>query len=228
MRRPRDRVTTAPGAQLRPAQTDGRPVRPPTSREFQKLATRDALRTAAMRLFVERGFRNTTAEDIAAAAEVSRRTFFLHFTSKDEVLLGHIEEQLAMLRAELVVAPAALDPAARAGHAVTSLAASMQRRDGLLLQLDLLEQAPELLAVNLRQLTAFEDAIADAVRGWLRGESPRRLSAESEAFAELLGAVSIAALRAALNVWRRRRGRGSLDRLVAAQVRRLQGGLRAP
>lgn len=181
-----------------------------------------------MRLFVERGFRNTTAEDIAAAADVSRRTFFLHFTSKDEVLLGHIEEQLAMLRAELAVAPAALDPAARAGHAVTSLAASMQRRDGLLLQLDLLEQAPELLAVNLRQLTAFEDAIADAVRGWLRGESSRRLSAESEAFAELLGAVSIAALRAALNVWRRRRGRGSLDRLVAAQVQRLQDGLRAP
>jgi AcrR family transcriptional regulator len=203
-------------------------VRPQTSREFQKLATRDALRTAAMRLFVERGFRNTTAEDIAAAADVSRRTFFLHFTSKDEVLLGHIEEQLAMLRAELAVAPAALDPAARAGHAVTSLAASMQRRDGLLLQLDLLEQAPELLAVNLRQLTAFEDAIADAVRGWLRGESSRRLSAESEAFAELLGAVSIAALRAALNVWRRRRGRGSLDRLVAAQVQRLQDGLRAP
>ena len=120
-------------------------MRPQTSREFQKLATRDALRTAAMRLFVERGFRNTTAEDIAAAADVSRRTFFLHFTSKDEVLLGHIEEQLAMLRAELAVAPAALDPAARAGHAVTSLAASMQRRDGLLLQLDLLEQAPELV-----------------------------------------------------------------------------------
>ena len=215
MSRPRDRVTTAPGAQPRPAQSDGRPVRPQTSREFQKLATRDALRTAAMRLFVERGFRNTTAEDIAAAADVSRRTFFLHFTSKDEVLLGHIEEQLAMLRAELAVAPAALDPAARAG-------------DGLLLQLDLLEQAPELLAVNLRQLTAFEDAIADAVRGWLRGESSRRLSAESEAFAELLGAVSIAALRAALNVWRRRRGRGSLDRLVAAQVQRLQDGLRAP
>lgn len=202
-------------------------MRPRTSREFQKQATRDALRTAAMRLFVDRGFRNTTAQDIAAAAEVSRRTFFLHFTSKDEVLLGHIEEQLAMLRAELAVAPADLDPAARAGHAVISLAASMQRRDGLLLQLDLLEQAPELLAVNLRQLTAFEGAIADAVRGWLRGES-RRLSAESEAFAELLGAVSIAALRAALNVWRRRRGRGSLERLVAAQVQRLQGGLRAP
>jgi len=203
-------------------------TRPLTQRDRQKRATRDALRSAALRLFVERGFRETTADDIAAAAGVSRRTFFLHFSSKDEVLLGHIAEQLTMLRTELAAAPADLEPAARAGHAVTGLAAAMQQRDDLLLQLDLMHRAPELLAVNLEQLTAFEGAVADAVRGWLAGPRPRRLTADEDAYAELVGTVSIAALRAGLNQWRRRGGRGSLHRLVAAHVQRLRGGLTAP
>ncbi len=203
-------------------------MRQPTRRDSQKRATREALRTAALRLFATRGFRDTTADEIAATVGVSRRTFFLHFSSKDEVLLGHIADQLAVLRAELDAAPADLDPARRAGHAVTALAGAMARRDDLLLQLDLLHQAPELLAVNLEQFTAFEDAIADAVRGWLTGPRRRRLSSDEDAFAALIGTVSIAALRAGLNLWRRRGGRGSLPRLVAANVARLRGGLTAP
>jgi len=203
-------------------------TRQPTRRDRQKRATREALRAAALRLFATRGFRETTADEIAAAVGVSRRTFFLHFSSKGEVLLGHIAEQLAVLRAELDTAPAGLDPAGRAGHAVTALAEAMARRADLLLQLDVLHQAPELLAVNLEQFTAFEDAIADAVRRWLTGPQPRRLSSDEDAFAALVGTVSIAAVRAALNLWRRRGGRGSLPRLVAANVARLRAGLTAP
>jgi len=203
-------------------------TRPLTQRDHQKLATREALRTAALRLFAERGFRETTADEIAAAAGVSRRTFFLHFSSKDEVLLGHIAEQLTVLRAELEYAPTDLPAVARAGHAVAGLAAAMQERDDLLLQLDLLQQAPALLAINLAQFTAFEGAIADAVRCWLTGPQPRRLSADEDAFAELVGTVSIAALRAGMNLWRRRGGRESLHRLVDSHVQRLRGGLSTP
>jgi AcrR family transcriptional regulator len=203
-------------------------ARRPTQRDRQKQATRETLRSVARRLFVERGFRETTADEISAAAGVSRRTFFLHFASKDEVLLGHIADELGMLRAELEAASADLEPAARAGQAITRLAAAIQGRDELLLQLDLLHSAPELLGVNLEQFTAFEDAIADAVRSWLTEPGGRRLSADQDAFAELVGAVTMAALRAALNVWRRRGGRGQLHRLVATQVRRVSEGLSAP
>jgi AcrR family transcriptional regulator len=182
----------------------------------------------ALRLFVERGFRETTADEISAAAGVSRRTFFLHFASKDEVLLGHIADELGMLRAELEAASADLEPAARAGQAITRLAATIQGRDELLLQLDLLHSAPELLGVNLEQFTAFEGAIAAAVRSWVTEPGGRRLTADQDAFAELVGAVTMAALRAALNVWRRRGGRGQLHRLVATQVRWVSDGLSAP
>jgi hypothetical protein len=104
----------------------------------------------------------------------------------------------------------------------------MQERDDLLLQLDLLHTAPELLAVNLKQFTAFETAIGDAVQTWIAGPRRRRLSSNEDVFAELVGTVSMAALRAGLNVWRRRGGRGQLHRLVAANVQRLAAGLNTP
>ena len=199
-----------------------------TQRDRQKHSTRESLRLAALDLFAERGFRETTADEIAAAAGVSRRTFFLHFSSKDEVLLGHIREHLVLLDEELTQAPAELDPVRRAGHALAQVAAVMQGRDDFLLQLDLLHHAPELLAINLQQLTAFETVITEAVRGWLAEGGTRRPTRADDEFAELVGTATIGALRAATNVWRRRGGRGQLHELVLRQTQRLADGLPAP
>jgi len=201
----------------------------PGQRHRQKQATQQALRVAALRLFAEHGFHETTVEAISAAAGVSKRTFFLHFSSKDEVLLGHVAEQLDLLRASLASAGPNPHVFIRAGEAVTSLARDMQARDDLLLQLDLLHRVPALLAVSLEQFTGFEDAIADAVRGWLReaGTHPYPTRAD-DAFAQLVGTVSIAALRCGLILWRHEGGQGSLARLVAEQFDAVVDGLGSP
>lgn len=62
-------------------------------RERKKLATWRAIRSAALRLFDEQGYEATTVEQIAAAANISRATFFNYFASKDAAVLDQDPEE---------------------------------------------------------------------------------------------------------------------------------------
>ncbi len=74
-------------------------------RERKRRETARRIVEAGMRLFIDRGYEAATIEEIAAAADISRRTFFHYFRSKDEILLsmqgGMGEELAAALREEL-------------------------------------------------------------------------------------------------------------------------------
>jgi AcrR family transcriptional regulator len=65
-------------------------------RERKKQRTRQALIDAAVRLFEERGYEATTVADIAAAAEVTPRTFFLHFPAKEAVVFANSPSRLEL------------------------------------------------------------------------------------------------------------------------------------
>jgi AcrR family transcriptional regulator len=60
----------------------------PDRRERKKQRTRLAIRTAALDLFAERGYRDTTISDIADRADVATRTVTLHFPTKEELLFA--------------------------------------------------------------------------------------------------------------------------------------------
>ncbi|MER3479354.1 MAG: TetR family transcriptional regulator [Meiothermus sp.] len=77
----------------------------PGLRERQKQRRRERIYRTAVQLFRDRGFRQTTATDIAKAAHVSRGTFFNYYPYKEAVLLDYGAELLTQLseraRAEL-------------------------------------------------------------------------------------------------------------------------------
>jgi AcrR family transcriptional regulator len=78
-------------------------------RERKKRATRDALARAALELFVERGYDETTLAEIAEAAGVSTRTIFAYFPSKEDILFCTTEEMRDALASALADRPAGTD-----------------------------------------------------------------------------------------------------------------------
>src|SRR5215467_11256984 len=70
-------------------------------RERRSAELRERIFRSALRLFAEKGFAETTVEDITEAADVGKGTFFNYFPSKDHILLAFSDMQLGKLE-ELV------------------------------------------------------------------------------------------------------------------------------
>src|SRR6266481_7785735 len=77
----------------------------PGLRARKRLQTCERLTRVAMALFLERGFEATTLDDIAAAADISRRSFFHYFASKEDVVFAWQEASTAALIAAVAARP---------------------------------------------------------------------------------------------------------------------------
>ena len=64
-------------------------------REQQARAARQVITTAALEVFLDAGYANTTIDDIAEKADVARRTIYNHFESKGAILLACLDERIA-------------------------------------------------------------------------------------------------------------------------------------
>lgn len=192
-------------------------------RERKKLETRRSLRDNALRLFADQGFDRTTIEDITEAADVAQRTFFLHFSSKEDVLLADARERGAAFAAALADQPTDATPLESVRGAMHALMGGEDIDLGeLMLRARLMEEAPSVLARNLEQYTAFEDLISRDAAARLGQDHYR------DTYPVLLGAATMTALRVAIAVWYRQGGEGDLARFVDKALLQLEVGLADP
>jgi AcrR family transcriptional regulator len=202
-------------------------------RERKRIATRRAIQLAALELVAERGLERVTVEDIARRADVSARTLFNYFPSKEEAFSGDSPELRDPAAIERFVAgngPVFDDLAALV---LTSHAGGLEDLDMLQLRRRLLKDYPEVTARRLASLRIFEDQLSDVIGQRLRRTHPV-LAADSSMLAErsrLLALVAIAAMRHAWNLWadgdqrvslpsRLRRSFQQLDELLSPEERR--------
>src|SRR5258708_8322937 len=78
--------------------------------ERKRRAIRGELSEVALGLLTGRKFESLTIDEIAAAAGVSRRTFFRYFTSKEDVVFAFLDQWAVRLAADIVARPANEDP----------------------------------------------------------------------------------------------------------------------
>lgn len=165
-------------------------ARPPQTARSER--TREALRQAALVRFLAQGVEDTSAEQIAADAGVSLRTFYRHFTSKHDLLFADYDAGLQWFRAALAARPrdepvvesvqAAIFAFPYDVEAVTRIAALRAE-----------ELDPERIVRHIRQVEAdFADAVAERLRATTAGDRLRVAVA-----ARCIGA----AVFAAMEVW---------------------------
>jgi AcrR family transcriptional regulator len=120
---------------------------------------------AAVELFAERGFDQTTAGDIAERAGVTERTFFRHFTDKREVLFDGSETLQRTAYHAILTAPADLSPldAALAGMVAAGRLLA-DRHDHAVRRAGIVAATPSLQERELLKLAAMADATGDALR----------------------------------------------------------------
>lgn len=99
----------------------------PGLRERKKLRTRETVRREAFRLFETNGYAQTTVDQIAEAADVSPRTFFRYFPTKESVLFS--DDLLTPIIEAFLAAPAELSPVAAYRHAAAHVFESMAGPD---------------------------------------------------------------------------------------------------
>lgn len=153
---------------------------------------RGRLEQAALELFGERGFEQTTVEDIATRAGLTKRTFFRHFSDKREVLFGGGEEFQELFVHGLAAAPASAAPIDAIAVSLEAVGAAFQDRRELARRRQLVIAAnAELQERDLVKLASIAAALADALRK--RGVE--------EPAASLAAEAAIAVFRIAFERW---------------------------
>ena len=127
---------------------------------------RGRLQRAALELYAERGFEETTVADIAERAGVTERTFFRHFADKREVLFDGSNELQRRVVAAVEAAPASLPPLAVIGAAMVSVGPMLdERRPYSQTRSRVIASNASLQERELLKMSALSVAVADALRG---------------------------------------------------------------
>lgn len=179
-------------------------------RQRKKEQTRRAIAEAALDLFETRGFDETTVDDIAAAANVSPRTFFRYFASKDEAVFDRADEAQEAFRTLLAARPAD-EPMLVSLREIGQALLTDEFVDGRRLRRVLGLVAQE------RALRGRSDALLDGIEAELTTWAAERLGVPAtDLRPRLVAAAVLTARRVATDTWLESPGDDLADHITRA------------
>lgn len=190
-------------------------------RERKKEKTRDTLGRTALRLFAKRGFDHVTVEEIAEACEVSPRTFFRYFRSKEDALFADSDARRCSLLDALAAQPAessAFDTLEAAARATAGEYAG--HSDALRARQRVLNATPSLRTRAAERQQRWDADVIEVLR------ASDRAADMSDLDLRLMVATTTTALRVAVDAWVAGRGTDDLTSVLDAVFATLRAGFR--
>ncbi|CND78463.1 TetR family transcriptional regulator [Mycobacterium tuberculosis] len=137
-------------------------------RERKKQRTRLALIDAALDLFIAKGYEATTIDEIVAAVEVSQRTFFRYFATKEDVVTSYLSEHDRLLAEALAERPPGERPFTalfESLRVVLRAIADSDPAEGARFRRarKVIESTPSLMAAQMARYSASAEALAEQV-----------------------------------------------------------------
>ena len=199
----------------------------PGLRERKKLATKEALALAAVRLAVERGIENVRVEDITDRVNVSRRTFTNYFSCKEEAIASMSADRFARAAEALRNRPAGeplADSLAEVFAAEHEAAGQLDRER--VVPIRMMMTSPALQGEALKAQVQAEGPLAKVIAERIGGDP------QGDMYPQVLAAAVVAAVRTATAHWAISERAVSLPDLIRQAVRQVAsppaGGTPAP
>jgi AcrR family transcriptional regulator len=175
--------------------------------------SRGRLEEAALDLYTERGFDETTVAEIAERAGLTERTFFRHFADKREVLFGGQDPLLQLFVDTIVEAPESMSPLDAVGAALAAAGPVFEDRHKHARRRQAVIAAnPRLQERELIKLSSIASAIADALRRRGVTDSAARLTAEA----------GVAVFKVAFDRWINEGRRDQLPQYIGESIEELR------
>lgn len=190
--------------------------KPAPIREQTRSVVRSLLARTAIELFGVKGFDNTTLDEVAAAAGVSRRTLFNYFRNKEDLALSGLDEQGELIAARLAERPADEDPWTALRAAFQVLEEIDITAEGRLEFITLLFGNDSLRAGHTEKQARWQDLFAPHIEPRLPDSDRRILQARA------IAAAAIVCMQAANEEWVRRGGQADMFDLYDTAVQAIR------
>lgn len=164
-------------------------------RDRKRIETRERLERCAVTLVMRDGIENATVDAISELADVSPRTFFNYFDSKEDAILGlrDIEITDAAIAEHIASHPASDPVESIVRLIVTMLGTSIAEREVRATRLELVLRHPQLMGRQFAQMTRMAERLGSAVTAIL--ERDDRFAGSDAPTAELMLAICGGAVR---------------------------------
>jgi len=170
-------------------------------RERKRAQTAEAIHIAAAELVLERGLDAATIDAISDRADVSTRTFFNYYPSKEDAVLG--VDEVAILAELDKVRDSEGDPLSLTFDLIYALFQASGGGRQKALTREVMLKHPQLMSRHMLRIADLEDRLSDVVAGWLAKDTRFAADTDEERAeqARIIVGLCLATVRMSMKKW---------------------------